>query len=237
MLGRIHNYNEFEQVYSMARQVGFNNINVDLMYALKDETTNDLLEDINYILSLNIEHISTYSLMIEDHTILKLKGEEPISEDLDEEMYQTICKELKKNDYIHYEISNFAKKGYQSKHNLTYWLNEEYYGFGLGASSYLNNKREENTRSINNYLKGIYNKISEELTIEDKMYYEIICNIRLQEGISLNKFREKYKKDLQDIFPFQDLLKEKLLIERNNKLFIPEEKWYISNEILIRWLG
>ena len=142
--------------------------------------------------------------MIEDHTILKLKGEEPISEDLDEEMYQTICRELKNNNYIHYEISNFAKKGYQSKHNLTYWLNEEYYGFGLGASSYLNNKREENTRSITNYLKGIYNKISEELTIEDKMYYEIICNIRLQEGISLNKFREKYKKDLQDIFPFQE---------------------------------
>ena len=226
-----------EKIIQTAKELGFNNINVDLMYALKDETTNDLLEDINYILSLNIEHISTYSLMIEDHTILKLKGEEPISEDLDEEMYQTICRELKKNDYIHYEISNFAKEGYQSKHNLTYWLNEEYYGFGLGASSYLNNKREENTRSITNYLKGIYNKISEELTIEDKMYYEIICNIRLQEGISLNKFREKYKKDLQDIFPFQDLLKEKLLIERNNKLFIPEEKWYISNEILIRWLG
>ena len=236
-LNRCLDKQRVEKLIKESRDLGFNNINVDLIYAYKDETIKDLKEDINYILSLNVEHVSTYSLIIEDHTILKNKGEKPISEDLDEEMYQTICKELKANNYNHYEISNFSKEGYESKHNLTYWLNEEYYGFGLGASSYLNNKREDNTRSITNYIKGLYNKETEELSLEDKMYYEVICNIRLKEGISLTRFKNKYKKDLKDIFPFQDLIKENLLVEHNNKLFIPEEKWYISNEILLRWLG
>lgn len=208
------------------RNLGFNNINIDLIYALPVEDISILKNDLDYIFSLDIEHISTYSLMIEDHTMLKINNIENISEELDYEMYKLICKEMKKNDYYHYEISNFSKSGYESKHNLCYWNNDNYYGFGLGASSYIDNKRITNTRSINKYLKGNYRLDIIELSNNDLIEYKIMLNLRKAEGISL----EEVKLDVRD------LVKEGLLIEENNRVRIPEEKWYVSNEIILRVL-
>ena len=208
------------------RSLGFNNINIDLIYALPVEDISILKNDLDYIFSLDIEHISTYSLMIEDHTMLKINNIENISEELDYEMYKLICKEMKKNDYYHYEISNFSKSGYESKHNLCYWNNDNYYGFGLGASSYIDNKRITNTRSINKYLKGNYRLDIIELSNNDLIEYKIMLNLRKAEGISL----EEVKLDVRD------LVKEGLLIEENNRVRIPEEKWYVSNEIILRVL-
>ena len=208
------------------RSLGFNNINIDLIYALPVEDISILKNDLDYIFSLDIEHISTYSLMIEDHTMLKINNIENISEELDYEMYKLICKEMKKNNYYHYEISNFSKPGYESKHNLCYWNNDNYYGFGLGASSYIDNKRITNTRSINKYLKGNYRLDIIELSNNDLIEYKIMLNLRKAEGISL----EEVKLDVRD------LVKEGLLIEENNRVRIPEEKWYVSNEIILRVL-
>lgn len=208
------------------RSLGFNNINIDLIYALPVEDISILKNDLDYIFSLDIEHISTYSLMIEDHTMLKINNIENISEELDYEMYKLICKEMKKNNYYHYEISNFSKSGYESKHNLCYWNNDNYYGFGLGASSYIDNKRITNTRSINKYLKGNYRLDIIELSNNDLIEYKIMLNLRKAEGISL----EEVKLDVRD------LVKEGLLIEENNRVRIPEEKWYVSNEIILRVL-
>lgn len=208
------------------RNLGFNNINIDLIYALPVEDISILKNDLDYIFSLDIEHISTYSLMIEDHTILKINNIENISEELDYEMYKLICKEMKKNNYYHYEISNFSKPGYESKHNLCYWNNDNYYGFGLGASSYIDNKRITNTRSINKYLKGNYRLDIIELSNNDLIEYKIMLNLRKAEGISL----EEVKLDVRD------LVKEGLLIEENNRVRIPEEKWYVSNEIILKVL-
>lgn len=208
------------------RSLGFNNINIDLIYALPLEDISILKNDLDYIFSLDIEHISTYSLMIEDHTMLKINSIENISEELDYEMYKLICKEMKKNNYYHYEISNFSKSGYESKHNLCYWNNDNYYGFGLGASSYIDNKRITNTRSINKYLKGNYRLDIIELSNNDLIEYKIMLNLRKAEGISL----EEVKLDVRD------LVKEGLLIEENNRVRIPEEKWYVSNEIILRVL-
>ena len=208
------------------RSLGFNNINIDLIYALPVEDISILKNDLGYIFSLDIEHISTYSLMIEDHTMLKINSIENISEELDYEMYKLICKEMKKNNYYHYEISNFSKSGYESKHNLCYWNNDNYYGFGLGASSYIDNKRITNTRSINKYLNGNYRLDIIELSNKDLIEYKIMLNLRKAEGISL----EEVKLDVRD------LVKEGLLIEENNRVRIPEEKWYVSNEIILRVL-
>ena len=211
---------------SICRELGFNNINVDLMYALPVETIEDVKDDLNYIFSLDVEHISTYSLIIEDHTILKINNIKNISEDLDYEMYKLICKEMLNHNYEHYEISNFSKPGYYSKHNLCYWNNDNYYGFGLGASSYLGNRRITNTRSLNKYLDGKY--ILEDIELSDKevIEYKIMLNLRKAEGISLDEI------DLD----VDDLIKDGLLIRYNNHLRIPEDKWYISNEIIIRVL-
>lgn len=227
---------QVKEVIETARTLGFNNINIDLMYALPTETKKDLENDIDFLLSLNIEHISTYSLIIEPHTKLSIKKTRNIDEDLDYEMYELICKKLRNHKYCHYEISNFSKKGYESKHNLCYWNNSEYYGFGLGASSYLGNKRTTNTRSISKYLNGNYQSEIEVLNESDIIEYEIILNLRKSSGISLEGFSNKYKKELKEFYNYKDLLTNGLLVQKNKQLFIPEDKWYISNEIILKIL-
>ena len=153
LLERSISKTKVSQIIKQARKIGFHNINVDLIYALPKETYEVLKKDLDFLFTLNIEHISTYSLMIEEHTKLWIKNIKAINTEKDAKMYQLICKEMKKHAYNHYEISNFAKEGYESKHNLTYWNNEEYYGFGLGASSYRKNSRVTNTKSIQQYQK------------------------------------------------------------------------------------
>ena len=224
-------------IINYCHKIGLHNINVDLMYAIKEETLEILKKDITFIKSLNITHISTYSLILEKNTKLYIEGYEYIDEDLDRDMYDLICKELKAFD--HYEISNFAKnKKYRSKHNLTYWKNLEYYGFGLGSSGYEGNVRYEKTRSINKYLNHDYIKDNgiEFLNIKDKIYYEIILNLRTKEGINLIEFKEKYHNPLEYYYDYKKLLNNKHLMKNNNHLFIPKDLYYISNSIIIELL-
>ena len=236
LLERESSYEKVVELVKLCRKYGINNINVDLMYALPDEDIEVLRKDLEMIFSLDVEHISTYSLIIENHTKLSINGIKNISEDLDSEMYDVICNEMKNHGYSHYEISNFCKKGYESRHNLCYWNNKSYYGFGLGASGYIDNRRYSNTRSLNEYIDG--NIILEEdyLTDDDIMEYEVILNLRKKEGISLNDFYSKYEVNLFDVFDYKYLVDEKLLILENNHLYIPEDKWYISNEIIVKLL-
>ena len=234
-LERNFSFEKTEEIINECRKLGFNNINLDIIYAIPTETKEVLIRDIDYILSLDPEHISTYSLIIEDHTKLKIRNELNIEEDLDDEMYNLIRNKL--NSYKHYEISNFCKEGKESKHNLCYWKNDEYYGFGLGASSYIDNRRITNTRSLNNYFDDNYLKEIEELNELSKIEYEVLLNLRIKEGIDLLSFKKKYKKKFDDFFSYQELLDNKYLVKENNHLFIPENKWYISNEIIVKLLG
>ena len=234
LLERENQEDEIINIINQAKELGFNNINVDLMYALPNETIDILNKDLDFILSLNIEHISTYSLIIEEHTKLYINNTHNINDELDEEMYKLICKRLKENKYNHYEISNFSKEGKQSRHNTCYWNNDYYYGFGLGASSYLNNYRNTNTRSINEYLKNNYLKEKEYVTEIDKEEYEIMLNLRKSEGISLIKFKEKYNIDFLNKYNINKLIENNFLKLENNHIYIPEDKWYISNEIIVK---
>ena len=235
-LNRQEDKKKIEEVLKDAREIGFPNINLDLMYALPMETIEVLEKDIDYLLSLQVEHISTYSLIIEDHTLLKINNVKNIDEEKDYEMYELICKKMKEHHYNHYEISNFAKTGFESRHNQTYWKNEEYYGFGLGASSYIENERIENTRSYTKYIENNWIKEKELLTNKDKIEYEIMLNLRMKSGIDLDLFALKYQKELKDCYDYQELVDDKLLFLEENHLFIPENKWYISNEIIVRLL-
>ena len=233
-LNRKLDINETKEKIELIRSLGFNNINMDLIYALPIESKEDLLKDIEFLTSLNVEHISTYSLIIEDHTVLKINNVENIDDQLDEEMYNLIKKELEQKGYIHYEISNFSKPNYESKHNMCYWHNEEYYGFGLGAASYINNMRKTNTRSLTNYP----NKYLEEEKVDEssKIEYEVILNLRLLEGIDLIRFKEKYNKDFNELFDYHELVNNNLLEIVNNHLRIKEEYLYVSNEIIVKLL-
>ena len=155
-MNRKHSFEEVQDKINLCREYGFNNINVDLIYGIPNESVGVLKKDLKQVLKLDVEHISTYSLIIEDNTMIGINGINPIEEELDEEMYNVICETLDKKGYIHYEVSNFAKEGYESKHNINFWLNNNYYGFGLGAHGYIGNIRYENTRNINILMVNMY---------------------------------------------------------------------------------
>ena len=214
----------------------FKNVNIDLMYALPNQTLEELKQDLEFYISLDIPHISTYSLIIEPNTKLYIDNIENIDEDLDYEMYKLINNTLKENNYIHYETSNYSKLGYESKHNLTYWNNLEYYGFGIGASGYINNIRYDNTRSYNNYINGKYIKEKQELTLKEKIENEFILGFRKIKGININEFKSKYDIDLLELKVIKKLLKENKLVINNNYIKINDEYLYTSNNILIEFI-
>ena len=140
LLNRENNIEDIKNKILLAKKY-FSNINIDLMYAFPNETMEDLKCDLDFFKSLDVEHISIYSLIIEENTKLYIDGIKPISEELDREMYYYIIDYLENIGYKHYEISNFSKEGLESRHNLNYWNNLSYYGFGLGASGYIENTR------------------------------------------------------------------------------------------------
>ena len=231
---RSHTYEAAENAISLARSIGFDNINIDLMYGIPGESLKDLKKDIELFLKLDPDHISTYSLIVEDNTKISNAGVVPISEELDASMYELICDKLDNKKYVHYEVSNFAKRGKESKHNLTYWNNEEYYGFGLGASGYRHGVRYENTRSITKYFKGEYVKNEELLSKEDKMYNELMLGFRKMEGINLREFFLKYEINMQEAFDLREVLKEKELLVDGEYIYVNPEYIYVMNEILIK---
>lgn len=235
LLERKEDKKRIEAIVSVSRKLGFSNINLDLMYAIPGERVSDLDEDLNFLISLNPEHISTYSLMIEENTKLYLNRIEKIDEDLDNTMYNRICDRLKE-EYNHYEISNFSKSGYESKHNLCYWKNNEYYGFGVSASSYRGDVRYTNTKSITKYLKTNYKYYQEKLTDKDKMIYEMILGLRLTKGVSKERFHNRYGINIEEYFDIKCLLEKELILENDSNYYIAEDKLYISNEILLSFI-
>lgn len=235
-MGRFHTRSEVINKINLIKKY-FNNINIDLMYALPSETIEDLNNDLDFYLSLDVSHISTYSLMIEPNTKMYINGVKNIDEELDFKMYNLILKKLIDNGYEHYEISNYCKKGYESKHNLVYWNNEEYYGFGISASGYVNNIRYTNTKSYNNYLKDDYRIEEINLTINEKIENEFILGLRKIKGIDIFKFKEKYNLDIFNIDIVKNLLNERKLELNDNYLRIPDKYIYISNNILCEFMG
>lgn len=214
----------------------FTNINIDLMYGFNKDIS-ILKKDLQYLISKDITHISTYSLILEENTKLYIDKFKRIDDDVDYEFYKYISDYLKQNGYIHYEISNFCKPGYESKHNLCYWNNDNYYGFGLGSGGYIDNIRYTNTRSINNYIDGKYKIYEEKLTKKEIEEYEMILGLRKVSGIDKNKFYNKFNENIEDVFDIKNMINNNLLEEKDGFIYIPYDKLYIENSILINFLG
>lgn len=236
IIDRKHTKEEIVDKINLCRKLGFSNINGDLMYAFDVESLEELQNDISFILSLELEHISTYSLIIEEHTKLYLQKFNNCDEETDSKMYFMICDILNSNNYEHYEVSNFAKNGFRSRHNLTYWKNEEYYGFGLSASGYIRDIRYTNTGSISKYIDGFYKYEIEKLDKCDKISYELILGLRTMDGINVDDFFRKYKVKLDEIFDIKDLILQKGLVINEKIIYIPYDKWYVMNNILERFV-
>lgn len=203
LIGRIHNYSQFEETVDLARKVGFGNINTDIMLGLPNQTIYDVENTLNKIINLNLEHISVYSLIVEPETKLENmlnKGKIKLpDEEIERYMYWFAKRKLEENEYIHYEISNFSKIDYRSKHNVDCWNQKEYLGFGLSASSYENSVRYKNIDDINIYIDNINsNNQNKNIIIEEKqneisqMKEYIILGLRKINGININEFRKKF---------------------------------------------
>lgn len=208
----------------------FNNINIDLIYGLNNSNMNDLKEDLNNFLELDLPHLSIYGLIKEKNTMLDVINYKEIDDNKFSEMYYFINDFLKKNGYIHYEVSNYCKSGYLSQHNLVYWNNQHYYGFGLGASGYIGNIRYANTRSLNKYLNGNYHFLEEKLTRQEEMENEMILGLRKIEGVSNCAFFNKFGKNINEVF---DVSK---LIFKDGFYKIKEEDIFIENSILVDFI-
>lgn len=231
---RSHTFEEAKDKINLCRSLGFNNINVDLIYGIPKESISTLKKDLKLVLKLNVEHISTYSLIIEDNTLIGINKLTPIDEETDEEMYNIICDTLNKKGYIHYEVSNFAKEGYASLHNINYWLNNNYYGFGLSSHGYIGNVRYENTRSLTSYLNKKYVKEEKLLSTSDDMDNTIMLSFRLLKGINLEDFFNRYNINLQEAYDIKKLLEERKLLYKDGYLKINPKYIYVMNEILIQ---
>lgn len=234
-LERKYDKNDIIERVELAKKY-FDNINIDLMYAVPGENIEMLKSDLEMFLKLDVNHISTYSLIIEEHTKLSINNIDYIDEELDLEMYNLIRNTLSENGYIHYEISNFSKEGYQSKHNLTYWKNLPYYGFGLGASGYVGNIRYTNTRNVNKYISGEY--VLEKEIIDSNLLASnyAILGFRTIYGVSKKEFYELFGIDLIDYFKIKDLVDDKIILDEDNKYYINPDYWYILNEILVKFV-
>ena len=224
--------------------VGFNNINVDLMLALPNQTIKDLEDSLNKVIMLKPEHISVYSLILEEKTKLYDLVEsgklELLDESIERNMYWKVKNILEQNGYKHYEISNFAKQGYESKHNLNCWNQEEYLGMGVAAHSYLNSKRYSNTENLEQYInklleeEGIKNDIvtvHEEQTLEDKQKEYMLLGLRKIEGVKISDFKNKFVQNPIYVCrkELDKLVKEDLIQVEDNNIKLTKKGLDLAN--------
>jgi len=211
-IGRVHTYEQFETTYLDAKRAGFQNINVDLMIGLPNQTVNDVKKDLEKIIMLKPTHISVYSLILEENTKLEkqvLTGKLVLpDEEIERKQYWLVKQQLENNGFEHYEISNFALNGYKSKHNINCWNQKEYIGIGLAAHSYLNNLRYSNTEILEIYLKDskFKKQIHEKQTKKEQMKEYMLLGLRKIQGVRISEFKNKFVQN--PIFYFKSELND-----------------------------
>ena len=243
LLGRIHSYEEFLKSYEWAREAGFSNINIDLMFAIPGQTGEAWRQHLYQVAELNPEHISAYSLIIEEGTPFAEQNLDLPDEDTEYQMYEDTAEILERYGYRQYEISNYAKQGYMCRHNAGYWQRREYLGFGLGASSLYRGMRFSNTRRMQEYLKESRNpdQIRKDVTVlsrNERIEEFMFLGFRMTEGISEKKFEENFDVRLMDVYG--DILQK---YEETGFVEHIETKWrltrkgiHVSNHILADFL-
>ena len=246
-LGRIHTIESFQENFKAVREAGFENVNTDLMFALPEQTMADWQETVQNMVAMDPEHISAYSLIIEEGTPFYdryEKGElKPAEENLDREMYRWVVEYLAENGYEQYEISNFAKKDRQSCHNRIYWQAEEYLGMGLGSHSYMNGERFHNIYDLQDYIRadGDVSLLKEEVEVisrEDALAEFMFLGLRLTEGVTFARFEERFGEEMKNIYGSQikKLVKDGLLTEDGKGIRLTERGTDISNVVFEEFL-
>lgn len=245
-IGRSHNEAQIYSTIDALKTAGFQNISIDLIYALPGQTMDDVRSNVAKALSLNIPHLSLYSLILEHHTVFMNKmrrGKLHLpTEDLEAEMFEYIISEMERNGFEHYEISNFTKPGFESRHNLMYWDNVEYYGVGAGASGYLDGIRYRNRGPIQHYLKGGSEgnaRLSEEvLSKNEMMEEELFLGLRKKEGVSIGKFEQKFGTSFEKRYGqiVQELQSDGLLKENNGFIQMTKKGLFLGDTVAEKFI-
>lgn len=242
-IGRIHTFKVFEENYNLAREIGFKNINVDLMFGLPNQSIEEWEESLRKIASLKPEHISAYSLIIEEDTgFYKLWENNKLllpNEEEERIMYSKTKEILESYGYKQYEISNYAKEGYECYHNKVYWKCEEYLGLGSASSSFINERRIKNIEDVKTYIERINKNesiIDEVIENKNKDNIEefIFMGLRMLEGINLSEFKNKFNTNIEDIYKevIEKNIKNNLLIIENNRLKLTSKGIELSNSVM-----
>ena len=192
LMDRNHTFLEAKEGIGLAKRMGFSRLSADLIYGLPGERKEEVREDIDNFLSLDIDHLSAYCLSVNEGTLFHNRGYHEMGEEEAGEQYEMILAGLREAGYRRYEVSNFARNGQESKHNLTYWHDDEYYAIGLGAASYVSGVRGENTRNLSKYLRGEWRAKEEKVTREDELKEFFLTNFRLEEGFEESRFEERF---------------------------------------------
>ena len=246
-IGRAHNVRDVYETIDMAREAGFGNISIDLIYSLPGQTLVDLGDTLDRALQLDLPHFSAYSLIIEPKTVFYImlnKGKLSLpGEDTEATMYEYVMERLTKAGYHQYEISNFAKAGYESRHNLVYWDNEEYYGLGAGAHGYLNGVRYHNHGPLKKYMNAIEENrkpIIEQITVslKEKMEEEMFLGLRKMEGVSPQAFQQKFSQNIQDVFgdTLNRMVSDGLLEISEGRIKLTQSGKLMGNEVFQAFL-
>ena len=242
-LGRDHTAGDAKKIVTMAKQAGFYNISIDLIFAIPGSTIYSWTENLQAAIDLGVQHISAYSLTYEKgtllHKLLHLEEIEPVDDVTDRDMYELAIERLTREGFRHYEISNFAKNEFESRHNLTYWANKSYIGIGPSASSYLQGERTSNIANIRKYIASITEKLSVVAQSESPNEIETACqtailNLRRINGIDLAQFEEQTGFDAMQIFAEQ-IEKYKrvgLLATKAGRVFLTKKALPIADSIL-----
>lgn len=247
ILGRTHHPTDIYRAVSNARAVGIPSISLDLMYHLPQQTLEDFKDSLEKALAMDIDHISSYGLILEPKTQfynMYKKGKLKIpNEDIGEEMYEYLIERMNKSDLHQYEISNFGKVGHESEHNKVYWKNEGYYGFGAGASGYVNGERYSNVNPVNHYIKKIKNNERPILqstypTKTEQMEEEMFLGLRMNKGVSKNRFFEKFDQTVEQVYEksLKDLTQKGLIVEKDDYISMTDRGKVVGNLVFESFL-
>lgn len=242
-IGRTHTEAEVYSSIERLRAAGFENITIDLIYGLPNQTMEMVERDVHKFLELDLPHVALYSLILEDHTVFmnrQRRGRLRLpSDDRNADMYEYIIETLTSKGYSHYEVSNFGKVGYESKHNMTYWDNAEYYGVGAGASGYLDGIRYKNHGPVHHYLREENKRVNEEvLTRKQMIEEEMFLGLRKKNGVSIERFQKKFGQTLEEVYgPVIAKLKiQKMLFDADGRIRMTEKGFELGNEVFEQFL-
>ena len=245
-IGRSHLEKDIYENIANLKKAGFDNISIDLIYALPKQTMEDVKTNVAKAIALDIPHMSLYSLILENHTVFMnrmRRGKLPLpKEDLEAEMFEYIIAELEKAGFEHYEISNFSKPGFESRHNLMYWDNAEYYGIGAGASGYVDGVRYKNHGPIRHYLQAVEAgnaRVQEEvLTLHEKMEEEMFLGLRKKSGVSKKRFEEKFGLSFEDQYGsvVSELTEQDLLVPDRDIVRMTKQGLFLGDTVAEKFI-